>query len=512
MRNNKQLATNLIANIISFGVSFGISFFLSPYIISNVGKEAHGFVSLANDFVNYIALFTIALNSMASRFITIKIHKNELEDASYYFNSLFVGNIFISVLLIVPSILGIIYLDSFLNIKASIVTDVKILFALSFTTFLVSLISSTFSVAPFVKNRIDLASIRDIEANIVKVFVILILFYFFDVHVFFVGIAGLAYTLVQLKKNISYTKKLLPELKISIGYFKIKYVFEMISAGAWNVLSKISSILSSELSLLISNLAIGDSAMGIIAVAKTFPNVLLQLMGVLASVFAPEFTISYAKNDYDLLNKQIQSSMKIMGMIIGIPMTLLIGLGPFLFRLWVPSIDTKILYMMALLYGFGFIFAGPVEPLYNVFVATNNIKIPSIYALITGILNILMVILGLKFVENDLLKMVIILGCTTLFTVIRTTIFIPIYAAYCLEFKKTVFYPQIIKSVVSVSIMSGILLFIQEKMAVTTWLQLILASGIVSVAQFSLNFFLFFRRDERKAIIKKVGNFLVSSK
>ena len=97
-----------------------------------------------------------------------------------------------------------------------------------------------------------------------------------------------------------------------------------------------------------------------------------------------------------------------MGMIIGIPMTLLIGLGPFLFRLWVPSIDTKILYMMALLYGFGFIFAGPVEPLYNVFVATNNIKIPSIYALITGILNILMVILGLKFVENDLLNMVII--------------------------------------------------------------------------------------------------------
>ena len=105
MRNNKQLATNLIANIISFGVSFGISFFLSPYIISNVGKEALGFVSLANDFVNYIALFTIALNSMASRFITIKIHKNELEDASYYFNSLFVGFTIASVFILVISCL-----------------------------------------------------------------------------------------------------------------------------------------------------------------------------------------------------------------------------------------------------------------------------------------------------------------------------------------------------------------------------------------------------------------------
>lgn len=508
MRNNKQLVINLAANIVSFGVTFGISFFLSPYVISNVGKEAHGFVSLANDFVNYIALFTIALNSMASRFITIKIHKKEIEDATYYFNSLFIGNIFISILLIVPSVLGVLYLDSFLNISDKIVYDVKILFALSFTTFLLSLISSTFSVAPFVKNRLDLASIRDIEASLVKAFIILVLFYFFDVHVFFVGIAGFGYTLIQLKKNISYTKTLLPEIKIGLTYFRLKYVFEMISAGAWNVLTKISSILSSELSLLISNIAIGDSAMGIIAVAKTFPNVLLQLMGVLASVFAPEFTISYAKHNYNILNKQIQSSMKIMGMIIGIPMTLLIGLGYFLFKLWVPTVNTKIVYIMALVYGFGFIFAGPVEPLYNVFVATNKIKIPSLYALVAGILNILMVTVGLNCTESKFVKMVIILGSSTFFTIIRTTIFIPIYAAHCLGFKKVAFYPQIFRSIFSVGIMSIVLIALQKYMVITTWSQLIVISSILACVQFMFNFILFFNRREREEIIKKFISYL----
>lgn len=504
MRNHKQLTINLIANIVSFGVTFGISFFLSPYIISNVGKEAYGFVSLANDFVNYIALFTIALNSMASRFITIKIHKNELEEATYYFNSLFVGNIFISLLLVIPSVLGIIYLDSFLNIQSGIVSDVKILFALSLLTFFISLISSTFSVAPFVKNRLDMASIRDIEASLSKLFIILILFYFFDVHVFFIGIASLGYTLVQLKKNVGYAKKLLPELKVNIKYFKVKYVWEMISAGAWNVLSKISSILSSELSLLISNLAIGDSAMGIISIAKTFPNVLLQLMGILASVFAPEFMISYAKNDYKLLNSQIQSSMRLMGMVIGIPMTLLIGLGSFLFQLWMPTVDTELVYIMAVLYGFGFIFAGPVEPLYNVFVATNKIKVPSLYALITGILNIGVVMLGISCVNDEFLKMVIILGCGTFFTVIRTTIFVPIYAAYCLGFKKSAFYPQILKAILSVGVMSTLLLGVQKYLHIDRWIQLIMASAVVACVQFFLNFILLFRKAERAALIEKV--------
>lgn len=73
--DNKRLAINIIANIIAFAVNFVISFFLTPYIVETVGKEAYGFVSLGNNFVNYASLITVALNSMASRFITIEIQK-----------------------------------------------------------------------------------------------------------------------------------------------------------------------------------------------------------------------------------------------------------------------------------------------------------------------------------------------------------------------------------------------------------------------------------------------------
>ena len=76
---------NMIANTTSFVLSLVISFLLTPYITSRVGVEAYGLIGLANSFVSYIQVFTMALNSMASRFIIIEIHKNRMGKASVCF-------------------------------------------------------------------------------------------------------------------------------------------------------------------------------------------------------------------------------------------------------------------------------------------------------------------------------------------------------------------------------------------------------------------------------------------
>ena len=82
---NKQLFINIIASFVSFGVGMGINFFLSPYIIENVGTEAYGFVQLANNFITYFSILTIALNSMSSRFISVSYFKDDILSANEYF-------------------------------------------------------------------------------------------------------------------------------------------------------------------------------------------------------------------------------------------------------------------------------------------------------------------------------------------------------------------------------------------------------------------------------------------
>ena len=95
--SSKRLMINMVSNIVSFIVSMGISFLLTPYIINTVGKEAYGFVGLANNFVSYAELITLALNSLAQRFITIKIHQNDFDGANKYFTSVTIANIITSV-------------------------------------------------------------------------------------------------------------------------------------------------------------------------------------------------------------------------------------------------------------------------------------------------------------------------------------------------------------------------------------------------------------------------------
>jgi len=70
---NKQLAINMIASIVTFAINLGISFFLAPFIINKLGRESYGFIGLINNFVSYASIVTIALNSMADRYITLKI-------------------------------------------------------------------------------------------------------------------------------------------------------------------------------------------------------------------------------------------------------------------------------------------------------------------------------------------------------------------------------------------------------------------------------------------------------
>lgn len=91
---DKQLAINMFANIFSFVVNLGINFFFTLYLIRTVGKKV-------NNFICYVNIITVALNSMASRFIAIKIYENESEEANKYLNFVLVSNSILPVLLII---------------------------------------------------------------------------------------------------------------------------------------------------------------------------------------------------------------------------------------------------------------------------------------------------------------------------------------------------------------------------------------------------------------------------
>ena len=151
--SGKQMSINIIASLVSFGITMGINFFLTPYLVKSLGTEAYGFIGLSNNFVQYATIITSALNSMSGRFISIAYHRGDKDKASRIFSSVLVADLIIAAIMLVATSIITVYIDSILNVPEHLVGSVKITFAITFLTFVISVITAIFTTATYVKNR-----------------------------------------------------------------------------------------------------------------------------------------------------------------------------------------------------------------------------------------------------------------------------------------------------------------------------------------------------------------------
>ena len=123
--DKKRLAVNMAAQLLAFAVNMGISFVLARVIEEQIGQNTYGLVALANQFVLYAQIAVSALNTMASRFVTIHIHRGEHQTASEYFSSVFFGNVIMAGIFLVPALVMVLFMGymPFLNVPDGILRD-----------------------------------------------------------------------------------------------------------------------------------------------------------------------------------------------------------------------------------------------------------------------------------------------------------------------------------------------------------------------------------------------------
>lgn len=497
MNSKKQLIINLIASVVAFIVNIGISFFLTPYITRTIGVEAYGFVSLGSNFINYASLVTIALNSMAGRFITIEIHKDNFEAATKYFNSVLIANVVGAGIMLIPSVFCVVYIDKIVNVPIEILTDVRILFLFLFANFLISIIASSFGVATFATNKLYLQSLRSIEATIIKAILLVLLFTFLKPAVSFLGFTAFIMVMYTTFFNVYYTKKLLPQIKINKIYFDFKVVIELITSGMWNTIIRVGQLLLDGIDLLIANLFISSSVMGVLALAKTVPMIITSFIGMLIGVFMPNFTILYAQKNTSELKIAIKRSMNLMGVFTNLPIAILVTFGEEFFNLWVPTQDAKQLQILSIITIATFIVSGSINSIYGIFTVTNKLKANAIVLLITGVINIIIVLVLLNITDMGVYA---IAGVSTVLSILRNIIFTAPYGAKCLGLKWNTFFPEIIKSLIGFILIIIIGCIINYLFDVNNWLTFFMVSIITAILGIAVNFILVLKNEDRRHI------------
>lgn len=500
---NKELIINMIASILSLVISIGMNFYLTPYLVRNVGDEAYGFYSLANKFVDYSAIITLALNSMACRFITIKIHKNEMIEANEYFNSVLISNIIISIFLTIPAFIIIVYGEKILGISKFLEKDVKFLFILIFLNAIIGIVGSVFSVSTFVKNKLYLSSLREIESNIIKILVLIVLFSILVPRVSYLGIAIVISGTFIFVTNIFYTKRLLPEISIKKSYFNFNKVKTLISLGIWNSITKLSQILLDGLDLLITNILIGVSEMGTLAIVKTIPSFLAIFMGKIVTVFTPKITEYYAKEEFENVIKEINNANKMQIILLSIPIGFTVEYGKIFYELWMPSKDAEILQMLSVISILVLVVSASIQSLYHVFTLTNKVKVNSIVMIITGILNTIIVLTLL--IKTDL-GLLAVTSVSTVLGIIRNLTFTPIYASKCLKVKWNTFYYDILKGIIAISIVIILAKLSTFIFVIDSWISLIFIGFISAIIAIIINIVIVLNSEDRRKLFNYIKN------
>ena len=504
MTQKKQVAKNLIFNTISFGINFAISFLFTPYLIQTVGKEAYSFFPLVNNIIGYSSILTAAVGSMGGRFITMSIYQNDKEGANQYFNSVWVANIFLSILFTIVSVFAVIFISDFLTVPEYLETDVQWLFAFGAMSMILGLITGLFGIGTYVKNRLDLSASRNVLTNVIRVLCILLLFYILKPTIVFMSLSAFIAAIVGVYFNLSFKRRLLPELSVNPKkYFSWSKIKETAFSGIWNSVNQLSTVLLSQVDLLITNIFIGAAATGDYAIAKTAPILILNLLSMLSGTFMPHFNILFAKKQVTELIKEVSRSIELVSLLIGIPMGFLLVFSEDFFNLWVPGQDSEKLYWLCFLTVAPLIIGATINPVYGLFGVVDKLKVPSIAVLIGSSLQTIVILIVLKTTNLGIWSIPIVSGIQA---VLRNTLFTTVYGGLCLGQKWSTFFPALFKGIAAMLIVVGIGLAIKPFIEINNFFILIAVFAFVGIVSLVININIVFDKHDREVVFNMVKN------
>lgn len=484
--NSKQMKLNLISTVISFVISLAINFYITPLISGQLGDAAYGFLGMANDFVSYASIISSVLNSVAARFIALELHRGDVARANKYYSSVFVANIVMSIILIVIAMIFVANITRIFQVPSELLKEVQVTFILTFVNYIIVLLSTVFTVCTYITNRLDINGVRNSCSYIIKFTIIIFLVKLTAVHMYYVAIATISASIFLMITNIKLTRKLVPELSLSIRNFKLSYIKVLALSGVWMAISNLSQVLMTGLDSVITNRMLGATMMGILSVARTIPNAIILAISTLGVIFTPNFVQLYAKDCRNELVKASDQSIKIMTMVLGVPIVGVMVFGRDFYTLWLPYKtveEIQIIQILSILMMLQSVFNALTISLAQLSVVANKLSMPVYVSLGLGVLNVCIVVGMLKYTNFGLFA---VAGVSSILFSIRYLVFNPIYAAYVLKKSWNTFYKTIFECLIPMIAVMIIFVFIQNKLSINNWIDFFIVVGIAAAIGYAI--------------------------
>ena len=496
-----RLAQTVAASGGALVINTLITLLLVPVVTNTLGSDAYGFVTLGKNMAQYATMVTAVLNSFAARHIVVSYHREDLEEANVFFTSTVYGDLFLGTGLFAVALVGICFLEKLLTIPAQLVTDVKLLFLFVFINFWLVTITTAFSASAHIKNCLHIVGLCKAASYLCEAVVLLVCFYYFTPHIFYVGLGLAVASFLLAITNIQICRCYTPELKVNKKYFSARAIGKLVMDGVWTSLNSLGDTLNSGLDLLVCNLMLTPTAMGQLAISKTFYSMFSSMFLLVGQAFEPMYLKSYAEDDKKTLLGEFSVAMKLSGMLSNIVFAGFVALGMAFYQLWIPGEDIALIYTLTVINNMITIPGGPMQPLYYIYVLTMKKKVPTIVTICGGLCNVAGMYLLIHFTGMGV------------YAVVWTTVIVmmainfgtnPLYMAHVLDVPWWTFYPAILRNLLSCAALTAVFKALSLLYTPSSWVTLILSAAMLGVIGCILHLLIVCSRDDWKLLREKL--------
>ncbi len=471
-----RFTVNLLCSGISHTVSVGIAFFLTPFLIRGLGIEMYGFYPIALEVMAIVGLVMGLLNSTANRYVTVEYAGGRKKEAKEYVSTVFGAGIALSVLLLIPLVLFVIFSDLFLDIPRGAENEIKLFLGLMLLAGLSDAVTSVFGASYETSNRLDFRAAQELTAVFVKALLLwFLLSGVFPVSIVGVGVAVLVSSVVGATTRFFMARFLTPELLPRLRLFSFASLRRLLASGTWYSVNELGGWLTQGGFLLMVNVGLGSEEAGVYSLALTASRVFGGMMMMLAGLFLPTAARQFAAGDREALCTEILRGQKLIGFFTLVGVSMSVGFLKEFFTLWLGTGNTQLLRHLTVMAIVPMLSVGVALPMFHLAVVTNRLRRMSLLYAATALLGGALSMGLIFFTELGIFGVAAVsFGVRVLWY----SVFMPFYASHLLGVEPLRLFLPILRTYLGAGISVGIIFALKSVCRLSSLLSILIVAAV----------------------------------
>jgi O-antigen/teichoic acid export membrane protein len=498
--HHRRFAVNVASSFGSLAASVLVGLWYTPFMIKSLGVAVYGLVPLASSITTYLTILTGAVCTTIARYITVDLARGDVDNANRHFNTFLVVGVVLAGALFALAVGFSFFLPVFFNIPAGQERPARYVFLGVAGAFLISTVANTFQASLWVTNRFEIRSMIETSAVLLRAGLILLSFRLWAPGLWQVAIIIPAIAGFGLIADVAACRALVPSLRVRMSDVDRGKLPELWSTSQWLLLSQVGNLLFLNIDLVLINIFLGPVESGRYSPLLQWVVLLRTVMSLIAGTLSPPIVVRYARQDMEGLLRLSGQAAKFLGLIVALPVGLLSGLGKPVLGTWLgPSfMDLSPLIWVVLM---PLVIEAAQYHLSAITIAANKLRLPALTVLGFGVGNVGLAILLTAHFHWGLYGVAVAGAVTQL---LRNGLFSPMYSAFLLEQRWSVFLKTTGGALVACLVLAGTSALISPFVRPGSWVRLGIAAVPIAAVYAGVTYF-FLLDDEERLTLRKIA-------